>query len=204
MRGILMSIRTTSGAIRVARAIASAPSAASPMTEMSSRRQGACGNQRSLAHPEQAEAARGWRPRRGPVVGYVDLDNPALAAQRYLHPVRPGVLEYVGQAFLDDAVGRQVEAQWDGGQVAVRPYVHFDACLTNLGHQVTQTAQPGLRRERGRAVALAQQSEQPAQLGHGLPAAQLDRLERDVVQLTGDSRPLGLDGTGGPGFLVTL
>jgi hypothetical protein len=123
-------------------------------------------------------------------------------------------------------------AIWDGGQVAFRPDVHFDACLTNLRDQVTQTAQPGLRRERGLDVALAQQSEQPAQLGHGLPTAQFNRLERlrggpqarrqdpalgcglhdddaqavrdDVVQFTGDSGPLGLDGTGGPGFLVTL
>ena len=120
----------------------------------------------------------------------------------------------------------------NGGQVTVRPDVHLDACLTNLGHQVAQAAQPGLRRERGLAVALAQQAQQPAQLGHGLPPALLDRLERfrggllarrqhpalgcglhdddaqavrdDVVQLAGDPGPLGLDGTGGPGLLVTL
>jgi hypothetical protein len=87
-----------------------------------------------FAHPEQAEAAQGGRPGGGSVVGNVDFDEPALAAQRYLHLVRAGVLEHVRQAFLDDAVRRQVQTAGNGGQVTVRAHIYLDAGLTNLGH----------------------------------------------------------------------
>ena len=120
----------------------------------------------------------------------------------------------------------------DSGQITVHSHVYLHARLANLGYQVAQAAQPGLRRERRLAVALAEQTQQPAQLGHSLPSALLDRLERfsggllarrqhpalgcglhdddaqavrdDVVQFAGDPGPLGRDGAGCPGLLVTL
>jgi hypothetical protein len=89
-----------------------------------------------------------------------------------------------------------------------------------------------LRRQRRLAGALAEQAQQPPQLRHGLPPAQLDRLERfrggllarrqhpalgrglhdddaqavcdNVVQLPGDPGPLGRDGAGCPALQVPL
>ena len=142
------------------------------------------------------------------------------------------MLEHVGQALLDDAVGRQVQPAGQDGQVAVGAHVDLHSRLADLGHEVAEFPQARLGRQGQLAVALAEQAQQAAQLGHGLPPGLLDRFEcfrggvaarpehpplgrglhhddaqavrDDIVQFAGDPGSLGGDCPGGQGVLLAL
>ena len=77
----------------------------------------------ALAHPVDAVPTRGVRAGSGPVVADPDEQPRRFVRQRQPHGARLGVAEHVGQRFLDDPVGGQVDR---GGQ---RPRVAVDVQL---------------------------------------------------------------------------
>ena len=146
--------------------------------------------------------------------------------------MRSGVLKHVGQTLLDDPVGRQVQPAGQDGQVAAGTHVDLHSRLTDLCNQVAEFSQARLGCQGQLAVALAEQAQQAAQLGHGLPPGLLDRFEclrggvaarpehpplgrglnhddaqavrDDIVQFAGDPGSFGGHCPGGQGFLLAF
>jgi len=131
------------------------------------------------------------------------------------------VLEDVGQRLLDDPVHRHVNGRGQRGQVLVDGQVHRQAGGPDTGRQDVQVSDARLRGEPGLLVRVAQDAEQAAGLGLGLPGAVLDLLQGlrvgpgwlsrcpgaarlqhddaemvsdDVVQFPGDPGPFGRRG----------
>ena len=132
------------------------------------------------------------------------------------------MLERIGQALLDDSIGREVDRlrNRDGLAVDVQPYGKARAC--DLLEQRVEPAEAGLGRELELVVVAAQRPEQEAHLGERGAAGLLDAAQRirllaerrgklvpdsadlehhhadrvgdDVVELAGDPRALLRDG----------
>jgi hypothetical protein len=128
------------------------------------------------------------------------------------------VLERVGQALLDDSIGREVDRPWERNALAVDVQLDGEACAADLLHQRVQAVEPGLRNELRFVPVAAHRSEETAHLDEGCTTRALDTLEGvtvlgqcnrelvpdgadlehhhtdgvsdDVVELARDSRPL--------------
>jgi hypothetical protein len=111
-----------------------------------------------------------------PVIADLDLHSAVCVADGDLGR-RTAVAQDVGQAFLDDPVGRQVHpvghaAEW----YVVSTQVHDQSHLAQLLHEAGHVGQPGRRGQtRGPFVALAQHAEQTAHLDQGRAGVGLDR-----------------------------
>ena len=87
------------------------------------------------------------------------------------------MLETVGEAFLDDAVGRQVDTRWKLHGTAFNSHGHRKAGGSNAPHERVQVAQAGLGSQLGRLPVRTDDSQQPAQLRH---LEWLDSVRRSV------------------------
>ena len=85
------------------------------------------------------------------------------------------VLENVGQRFLGDAVGGQVNSRRNSILCAAFVDVDGEACFSHLGNQQVEVAETGLRGQLVFLARLAQHRHQAAQLGHRAASRRLDR-----------------------------
>jgi len=76
------------------------------------------------------------------------------------------VFENVGQRFLGDAVGREVDPRLDSVLSTAVVEVDDEACLLHLGYQQAEVTEAGLWRQLVVISRLTQHGNQPAQLRH--------------------------------------
>src|SRR5260370_3262017 len=75
---------------------------------------------RSLAHADQAmSGAIAFGPARSSMIEHLQLQLVAPIADPNLRPGRPGMFEAVGECFLHDPVGGQVNTRWQGSGFAL-------------------------------------------------------------------------------------
>src|SRR5215211_5054921 len=202
--GMRTSIRTTSGRKRRASATASRPSAASPTTSMSSsasrimrkpgpqavasfrpraRLEHAAVDRDPLAHANEAVAAAVAAADALAVVAHGDLDFPGAIADEYLRPLCPRMLERVGEALLDEAVGGEVDAGGERLWVALDAQLDRQPGLASLIHQLVQVLEAWLGRERRCLFGPPEHADHPAHLRQSLSPRPLDDEESLTLAL---------------------
>jgi hypothetical protein len=91
------------------------------------------------------------------------------------------VLQRVRQRLLDDAVGRELDAQRQGTPLAFDPEAHGEPGVVHGRDELLELVKPRLRREPELLARVSQQPDEAAHLHEGVPARLLDgadRLER--------------------------
>jgi hypothetical protein len=111
-----------------------------------------------------------------------DLDAELVGSAADLDPgarARPGVLERVGQSFLDDAIGGEVDALWQLVRFTFDRQLHRQAGLAHLVDEAVDLAEAGLRPEVfGLALFGSQDAQQAFDIGQRLTSRGLYRGQR--------------------------
>ena len=108
-----------------------------------------------LADPDEAVAAAVTVPGAPAVVAYLDAQLIGRVVQRYLGFGCLCVLEHVGEAFLDDPVGGDVDPARQGELLTGNAQPHGQPGTPELFQQSVKTVEAWLRRELNAAVVLA-------------------------------------------------
>ena len=134
----------------------------------------------ALAHPDETVAAALRLPVGEPRPSSLTTSSTPSSpvADDHLGPGGVRVLHRVRQAFLDEAVGGEVDAGRQLGRVALDLDVDREAGLARLLDEPVEVLEARLRRERGRLLRPAEDADEPAHLGERLASGLLDDQQR--------------------------
>jgi hypothetical protein len=135
----------------------------------------------ALADADEAEAEAVVGCAASTVVADVDPQFVSSVADGHVGVLGVGVLERVGQAFLDDAIGGQVDGRWESDGVALDVQPDGKAGAADLFEQRVEVVEARLWGELEIFAVAAHRTEQASHLRDGGAPRLLDSAERVPV-----------------------
>src|SRR5438067_4901413 len=132
----------------------------------------------ALADTDEAVAVPiAWR-RPAAVVAYLDVELIGAVPHHHVGLAGVRVFEHVGQVFLDDAVGGEVESTRERDRLAVDVQVNRETGMAHLIQERFEVLEARLRSEFGVLVGAAHRAEQASHLGERRATGLLDTFQR--------------------------